>query len=174
LQRERTEEEISVNEPFEPFFNMESKANPQPTPEEIAAYRHAFSLFDADGNGTISISELHEVMKSLGQNPTKTEIEDMVNEVDTDRNGSIDFDEFCKMMTMPTKDVDFEAEMKSAFKVFDMDNSGTISLEELRKVMKSFGEILTEDELDSMIKEVDKNGDGTIDYEEFVHFMVNG
>jgi calmodulin len=64
---------------------------------------------------------------------------------------------------MPTKDVDFEAEMKSAFKVFDMDNSGTISLEELRKVMKSFGEILTEDELDSMIKEVDKNGDGTID-----------
>ena len=48
-------------------------------------------------------------------------------------------------MTMPTKDVDFEAEMKSAFKVFDMDNSGTISLEELRKVMKSFGEILTEE-----------------------------
>jgi calmodulin len=67
------------------------------------------------------------------------------------------------MMTMPTKDVDFEAEMKSAFEVFDMDGSGTISLEELRKVMKSFGEILTEDELDSMIKEVDKNGDGTID-----------
>ena len=70
---------------------------------------------------------------------------------------------------MPTKDVDFEAEMKSAFKVFDMDNSGTISLEELRKVMKSFGEILTEDELDSMIKEVDKNGDGTIDCTLFFH-----
>jgi Ca2+-binding EF-hand superfamily protein len=42
--------------------------------------------------GTISIAELHEVMKSLGQNPTTTEIEDMVNEVDTDRNGSIDFE----------------------------------------------------------------------------------
>jgi calmodulin len=67
------------------------------------------------------------------------------------------------MMTTPTKDVDFEAEMKSAFKVFDLDGSGTISLEELRRVMKSFGEILTEDELDSMIKEVDKNGDGSID-----------
>jgi len=145
-----------------------------PSAEEIAAYRHAFSLFDADGNGTISISELHEVMKSLGQNPTRTEIEDMVNEVDTDRNGSIDFEEFCKMMTTPTKDVDFEAEMKSAFRVFDLDGSGTISLEELRRVMKSFGEILTEDELDSMIKEVDKNGDGSIDYEEFVNFMMNG
>ena len=65
------------------------------------------------------------------------------------------------MMTTPTKDVDFEAEMKSAFKVFDHDGSGTISLDELRRVMKSFGEILTEDELDAMIKEVDKNGDGS-------------
>jgi hypothetical protein len=74
------------------------------------------------------------------------------------------------MMTTPTKAVDFEAEMKSAFQVFDMDNSGTISLEELRKVMKSFGEILTEDELDNMIKEVDKNGDGTIDCS-FLRFL---
>lgn len=66
-------------------------------------------------------------------------------------------------MTTPTKEVDFEAELKSAFSVFDHDKSGTISLDELRKVMKSFGEILTEDELDAMIKEVDKNGDGSID-----------
>jgi len=150
------------------------KPRPDPTQEEIAAYRHAFTLFDADGDGTISIKELHEVMKSLGQNPTETEIEDMINEVDSDRNGTIDFEEFCKMMTTPTKDVDFEAEMKSAFKVFDHDGSGTISLDELRRVMKSFGEILTEDELDAMIKEVDKNGDGSIDYQEFVHFMLNG
>ncbi|KAG9245407.1 calmodulin-like protein [Calycina marina] len=143
-------------------------------PEELAAYRHAFTLFDADGDGTISIKELQEVMKSLGQNPTETEIEDMINEVDSDRNGTIDFDEFCKMMTAPTKDVDFEAEMKSAFAVFDHDGSGSISLDELRRVMKSFGEILTDDELDTMIKEVDKDGDGMIDYQEFMHFMLSG
>jgi len=149
-------------------------ARPEPTPEELAAYRHAFQLFDADGDGTISIKELYEVMRSLGQNPTETEIEDMINEVDTDRNGTIDFEEFCKMMKTPAKDIDMETEMKAAFKVFDRDGSGTISLDELRNVMKSFGEILTDDELDSMIKEVDKNGDGSIDYEEFVSFMMNG
>ena len=66
-------------------------------------------------------------------------------------------------MTTPMKEVDFEAEMKSAFKVFDHDGSGTISLDELRRVMTSFGELLSEEELDSMIKEVDKNGDGSID-----------
>lgn len=67
------------------------------------------------------------------------------------------------MMSAPTKEVDFEAEMKSAFKVFDHDGSGTISLDELRRVMKSFGETLSEEDLDAMIKEVDKNGDGSID-----------
>ncbi|KAG0646486.1 Calmodulin [Hyphodiscus hymeniophilus] len=138
-----------------------AKPRAQPTPEEIEAYKHAFTLF-----------ELGTVMRSLGQNPTDAEIEDMVNEVDSDRNGTIDFEEFCKMMTTPMKEVDFEAEMKSAFKVFDHDGSGTISLDELRRVMTSFGELLSEDELDSMIKEVDKNGDGSIDYEEFVQFML--
>jgi len=150
------------------------KARAEPTAEEKAAYKHAFDLFDTDRSGTISVKELHDVMKELGQTPTETEIEDMINEVDSDRNGTIDFDEFCKMMTTPTKDVDFEAEMKAAFGVFDHDGSGTISLDELRRVMKSFGEILTEDELDAMIKEVDKNGDGSIDYQEFVNFMLNG
>ena len=67
------------------------------------------------------------------------------------------------MMKTPAKDVDMEAEMKAAFRVFDRDGSGTISLDELRNVMKSFGEILTDDELDAMIKEVDKDGDGSID-----------
>jgi Ca2+-binding EF-hand superfamily protein len=67
------------------------------------------------------------------------------------------------MMTTPMKQVDFEAELKSAFEVFDHDRSGTISLDELRRVMTSFGEMLSEDELDAMIKEVDKNGDGSID-----------
>jgi len=155
-------------------LNSSSPVRPPPTPEEIAAYRHAFTLFDADGDGTISIKELQEVMKSLNLNPTETEIEDMINEVDSDRNGTIDFEEFCKMMTNPTKEVDFEAEMKSAFGVFDHDGSGTISLDELRKVMQSFGEILTDEELDTMIKEVDTDGDGQIDYKEFMQFMLQG
>ncbi|KAL3417991.1 calmodulin [Phlyctema vagabunda] len=153
---------------------MPDQKQKEPTEQEVLAYRHAFELFDTNGDGTISVKELSSVMKSLGQNPSDAEIEDMINEVDHDRNGTIDFEEFVKMMTAPTKDVDFEAEMKSAFKVFDHDGSGTISSQEIRRVMTSFGENLTEEELDSMLKEVDKNGDGSIDYEEFVHFITKG
>ncbi|RDW68546.1 hypothetical protein BP5796_09203 [Coleophoma crateriformis] len=152
-----------------------AKPRPEPpTEQEILAYRQAFSLFDTNGDGSISINELSSVMKSLGQNASDEEIEDMINEVDQDRNGTIDFEEFVKMMTAPTKDVDFEAEMRSAFKVFDHDGSGTISKEEILRVMTSFGENLSEEELNSMLQEVDKNGDGTIDYDEFVNFIVKG
>jgi calmodulin len=67
------------------------------------------------------------------------------------------------MMTMVAKPANFEEEMRSAFKVFDKDNSGTISKDEMAQVMKMFGEALSSEELDLMLQEVDKNGDGTID-----------
>lgn len=73
--------------------------------------------------------------------------------------------EFIKMMTMVAKPANVEEEMRSAFKVFDRDGSGTISKEEMAQVMSTFGETLTSEELDLMLQEVDKNGDGTIDCE---------
>merc|ERR1711871_944115 len=70
--------------------------------EKIARYKEAFSLFDEDGGGSISADELGEVMRSLGQDPTEEELTDLVNEVDTDGNGEIDFEEFCVMMNKMT------------------------------------------------------------------------
>ena len=63
------------------------------TEEQIAEFKEAFSLFDKDGDGTITTKELGTVMRSLGQNPTEAELQDMVNEVDADGNGTIDFPE---------------------------------------------------------------------------------
>jgi len=73
--------------------------------------------------------------------------------------------EFIKMMTVEMKPTNIEAELKSAFAVFDKDGSGTISADEIAKVMKSFGENLTDEELQIMLKEVDTDGNGTIDCE---------
>lgn len=64
---------------------------------------------------------------------------------------------------MVAKPANFEEEMRSAFKVFDKDGSGTISKDEMAQVMKLFGDSLTNEDLDVMLREVDKNGDGTID-----------
>lgn len=129
-------------------------------------------------------------MRSLGQNPSESELQDMINEVDADSNGTIDFPgaslslaltfptaltgpkEFLTMMARKMKDTDSEEEIREAFKVFDRDNNGFISAAELRHVMTSIGEKLTDDEVDEMIREADQDGDGRIDYNEFVQLMM--
>lgn len=92
-----------------------------------------------DGDGTITTKELGTVMRSLGQNPTETELQDMINEVDADGNGTIDFPEFLTMMARKMHDTDSEEEIKEAFKVFDKDGNGYISAAELRHVMTNLG-----------------------------------
>ena len=71
--------------------------------------------------------------------------------------------EFLTMMARKMKDTDSEEEIREAFKVFDRDNNGFISAAELRHVMTSIGEKLTDDEVDEMIREADQDGDGRID-----------
>ncbi|XP_063282938.1 calmodulin-A-like [Pelobates fuscus] len=141
--------------------------------EQIAEFKEAFSLFDKDGDGTVTTKELGTVMRSLGQNPTEAELQDMINEVDCDGSGTIDFPEFLTMMARKMKDTDTEEEIREAFAVFDKDGNGYISAAELRHVMTNLGEKLTDEEVDEMIREADVDGDGQVNYEEFVQMMTS-
>ena len=148
-------------------------ASDQLSEEQINEFKEAFSLFDKDGDGTITTLELGTVMRSLGQNPTDAELQDMINEVDVDGNGTIDFKEFLSMMAKKFKDTDSEEEIRQAFQVFDKDGNGTISAKELKAVMESLGEKLSDKEVDAMIQEADLDGDGCINYQEFVNMMLS-
>merc|ERR1712048_496407 len=79
----------------------------------------------------------------------------MVNEVDADGNGTIDFPEFLSLQARKMRDTDTEEELIEAFKVFDRDGSGFINASELRHVMCNLGEKLTDEEIDEMIREVE-------------------
>ncbi|KAJ6466852.1 hypothetical protein C8R45DRAFT_1020304 [Mycena sanguinolenta] len=145
----------------------------QLSPEQISEFKEAFALFDKDGDGTITTVELGTVMRSLGQNPTESELQDMINEVDADGNGTIDFHEFLAMMAKKFQDTDSEEEIRQAFAVFDKDGNGTISVTELQQVMRSLGEKLTDREVEEMIREADVDGDGEINYDEFLQMMLS-
>ena len=135
--------------------------------------RIAFSLFDKDGDGTITTKELGTVMRSMGQMPTEKELLDMINEVDSDGNGFIDFQEFLTLVARKmSAETESEEEMMHAFKVFNRDGDGFISAPELRLVMVNLGEKLTDEELDEMIREADVDGDGQINFEEFKRLMM--
>lgn len=140
--------------------------------DQVAEFKEAFSLFDRDGDGKITSKELGTVMRSLGQNPTEAELADMIKEVDSSGNGTIDFPEFLTMMARKMQDNDTEEEIREAFKVFDKDGNGFISAAELRHVMTNLGEKLTDEEVDEMIREADVDGDGQINYDEFVKMMM--
>ncbi|XP_031840021.1 calmodulin-alpha isoform X1 [Nomia melanderi] len=143
------------------------------TEDQVAEFKEAFMLFDKDEDGTITMAELGVVMRSLGQRPSETELRDMVNEVDQDGNGTIEFNEFLQMMSKKMKGADGEDELREAFRVFDKNNDGMISSKELRHVMTNLGEKLSEEEVDDMIKEADLDGDGMVNYEEFVTILTS-
>ncbi|CAB3367950.1 neo-calmodulin-like isoform X3 [Cloeon dipterum] len=142
------------------------------TEDQVAEFKEAFMLFDKDEDGTITMAELGVVMRSLGQRPSETELRDMVNEVDQDGNGTIEFNEFLQMMSKKMKGADNEEELREAFRVFDKNNDGLISSIELRHVMTNLGEKLSDEEVDDMIKEADLDGDGMVNYEEFVMILT--
>lgn len=101
----------------------------------------------------------------------ETDLRGMVKEVDQDGNGSIEFNEFLLMMARKLKATDGEEEMHHAFKVFDKNGDGFITFDELKRVMCSIGERLTDEEIEDMIKEADLNNDKKIDYKGKYYFF---
>ncbi|KAJ3259789.1 Centrin-1 [Boothiomyces macroporosus] len=141
------------------------------TPDQKQEIREAFDLFDTDGSGTIDVKELKVAMRALGFEPKKEEIKKMMVDVDKSGTGKIDFNEFLELMTQKMAEKDSKEEILKAFKLFDDDDTGAISFKNLKRVAKELGEGLTDEELQEMIDEADRNGDGVIDQEEFLRIM---
>ena len=138
--------------------------------QQVEELWSAFRVIDRDGNNSISIAELAEAMASLGAGGLPTSVlEAMIREVDTNRSGAIDRDEFRTLM-LDQLGSDRER-LKLAFSVFDKDSSGLVGEEELKDVMRQVG--LSAEDLKQLITTVDRDGDGQIDFEEFC-LLVDG
>uniref|UniRef100_A0A183TLL2 Centrin-2 n=1 Tax=Schistocephalus solidus TaxID=70667 RepID=A0A183TLL2_SCHSO len=131
-------------------------------------------LFDVDKTGFIDTKDLKVAMRALGFEPKKEEIKRLISEYDPeakDSIGQLAYADFLRMMSVKMQDKDAREEVLKAFHLFDDDETGKISFKNLKRVAKELGENLTDEELQEMIDEADRDGDGEVNEEEFLRIM---
>ena len=139
--------------------------------EKMAILKETFELFDKNADGEITTDELTKFFENLGDKLNKGEIQDMINEIDVEGNGSITFESFKGLMDRKLRNEDIEEEIIETFKKFDQDNNGLIGAEDVFNLLQSFGQDITISEAEEMIRNVDLDGDGFVNYQEFVKML---
>ena len=140
--------------------------------ETKADYMDAFNMFDTNHDGTINSQKIGELMRKLGKNPTESQLNQIIGNIAKNGSKQIGFDDFVELMEQKNKENDPEIEIINMFQIFNKENNGLISNEELFHIIRTFGETLTDEEIQEIITEADVDGDGFINYEEFVRMMM--
>ncbi|OWF37073.1 calmodulin-like [Mizuhopecten yessoensis] len=146
------------------------------TKEQLAEFREAFNMFDKDGSGNITIEEMVTVMRELelDNSPSEEKLTAELHAMDTNKDGTIDFDEFLATIKKTTETTETrEQELRDCFKLFDKDDKGYLTLKELKHILQDLGKnSFTDEEVNELIKEGDVNEDGHLDYDEFVKLLT--
>ncbi len=142
--------------------------------DELAEFREIFNLVDKDKGGSISRDELGELMDTLGIRASKEEIDLMINEIDEDNNGEIDFEEFVAVMSRKVNANYTSTEVKSAFKAFEINgSSGYVTIDSLRKALMSYGtEKLSLQQANDLLSQLEQDNQGRVNYIDYVNMMM--
>eukprot|EP01017_Pseudomicrothorax_dubius_P009548 TRINITY_DN13266_c0_g1_i1.p1 TRINITY_DN13266_c0_g1~~TRINITY_DN13266_c0_g1_i1.p1 ORF type:complete len:153 (+),score=30.27 TRINITY_DN13266_c0_g1_i1:100-558(+) len=143
------------------------------TEEEFAAFKKAFERYDKNGKGVIYTKDLDSMLQSVGYNASAVELQDMINMVDPDGVGTIDFANFLSIAPRYLgRDKDPGQELTEAFQMFDKDSTGLVSKDVVQHVLKNIGGQLTNEEIGEVIREADVESNGNVNYEEFIRFLI--
>ncbi|KAM9455781.1 centrin-3 [Clarias gariepinus] len=143
------------------------------TDEQKDEIREAFELFDTDKDKEIDYHELKVAMRALGFDVKKADVMAILKDFGQTGTGKITYEIFKEVVTDRILARDPKEVVLKAFKLFDDDDSGKISLKNLRRVARELGEDMSDDELRAMIDEFDTDGDGEISQEEFLSIMTD-
>ncbi|KAG7566447.1 EF-hand domain pair [Arabidopsis suecica] len=137
--------------------------------------KRVFQMFDKNGDGRITKEELNDSLENLGIFMPEKDLVQMIQKMDANGDGIVDIKEFESLYGSIVEEKE-EEDMRDAFNVFDQDGDGFITVEELKSVMASLGlkQGKTLECCKEMIKEVDEDGDGRVNYMEFLQMMKSG
>ncbi|KAM8881499.1 calcium-binding protein 2-like [Synchiropus picturatus] len=143
---------------------------------ELDELQEAFKEFDYDQDGYLNYKDVAECMRTMGYMPTEMELLEIVQQIKMRMGGLMDFEDFTELMGPrmmgETANMLGLKELQSAFLQFDLDGDGMINQDEMKEAVKSLlGEKLKKGELEEILKELDINADGGIDFEEFVMML---
>lgn len=171
------------------------------TEDQEQEIKEAFDLFDTDGSGTIDVKELKIAMRALGFEPRKDELHQLIaaatsvtsniggnrssafgaesssnaggasDHVNSGGTGVVTYAQFVYIMSKRMSERDSREEMLKAFRLFDDDETGKITFKNLKRVAIELGENMTDAELQEMIDEADRDGDGEVNEDEFLRLM---
>ncbi|CAK5039575.1 unnamed protein product [Meloidogyne enterolobii] len=145
--------------------------------DQIEEYQHFFDLFDKGKNGYIMATQLSQIMDVMEQDYDEKTLRKLIRKFDADGSGKLEFDEFCALVYTVANSVDKETlrnELKEAFRLFDKEGYGYISTGTLKELLHEIAPDLSDKELDDAVDEIDEDGSGKIEFEEFWELMAGG
>ena len=149
-----------------------SKKKEKETPK-TQKYNMIFKLYDEDKDGFVDLDYLGEMLRSLGAAILDSEIETLVEktrkELKDTRFNMKTFEKICNKNIICNET---EEDLIKAFKFWDTENTGKVSVNELKESLTKIGDILNDDQMEYLINEADPNESGAIDYNEYVKILM--
>jgi len=143
--------------------------------DQLDGLKKGFEGFDKDGSGVISQTSMQMILKSMSVKVDKDDMDSYAAEVDEAGSGKFSFFQFCQVAAkfmIEDDEGQMKEELKEAFRIYDRDGQGFITTEVLKEILREIDTSLTEEDLLGIIEEVDEDGSGTLDFDEFQEMMM--
>ena len=144
--------------------------------DQVAQLKMGFDAFDPDKRGVINTDMVGTILSMMGMKIPSEQLNSVIAEADPFGSGELNLQEFCGLASrFMEEDTDTEAmqqELREAFRLYDKEGNGYITTDVFRDILHELDDALSPDELDMIIEEVDTDGSGTLDFEEFMEVMT--
>ncbi|KAH7728683.1 CRE-PAT-10 protein [Aphelenchoides avenae] len=142
---------------------------------QIEEYQRYFDMFDRGKQGYIMVTQMGQILQGMGEEFDEKTLRKLVRRFDADGSGKLEFDEFCALVYTVANTVDkdtLQKELREAFRLFDKEGNGYISRPTLKSLLKEIASDLTDAQLEEAVNEIDEDGSGKIEFEEFWELMA--